>query len=125
VEAIEAISAVLAGEPRDLTGIELDLSGVPDLHRQVYRGARAIPPGRMRTYGEIAGDLGDPGAARAVGQALGQNPVPVIVPCHRVVAAAGKAGGFSAPGGVATKLRLLAIERASPQGQPDLFSSRP
>jgi len=69
----------------------------------------------------VAARLGDPGAARDVGQALGKNPFPIIVPCHRVVAASGKAGGFSARGGVATKLQLLMIENARPQGEPTLF----
>ena len=77
----------------------------------VYRVARDIPPGETLTYGEIAERLDDPGAARAVGQALGANPIPIIIPCHRVLAAGGRAGGFSAPGGVATKLELLEIER--------------
>ncbi len=77
------------------------------------------------TYGEIAARLGDPAAARAVGVALGRNPVPVIVPCHRVLAAGGRSGGFSAPGGIATKMRLLAIEDAAPGGQPDLFGLAP
>jgi methylated-DNA-[protein]-cysteine S-methyltransferase len=75
----------------------------------------------MVTYGDIAKQLGDPGAAQAVGQALGANPFPVIIPCHRVVAAGGKTGGFSAPGGAKTKLRMLAIERAKLGDAPDLF----
>ena len=77
----------------------------------VYRVARTIPPGETLTYGEIARRLDEPGAARAVGQALGANPIPVIIPCHRVLAAGDRAGGFSAPGGVITKLKLLEIER--------------
>jgi methylated-DNA-[protein]-cysteine S-methyltransferase len=78
----------------------------------VYELARTIRVGETLTYGEMAARLGDPARAREVGQALGRNPVPIIVPCHRVIAAHGRAGGFSAPGGVATKLRLLAIESA-------------
>ncbi|MBN8489515.1 MAG: MGMT family protein, partial [Burkholderiales bacterium] len=81
--------------------------------------ARAIPPGRTRTYGELALDLGEPGAARAVGQALGANPFAPIVPCHRILAAHGGAGGFSAPGGTRTKLQLLALERARLTPHPD------
>jgi methylated-DNA-[protein]-cysteine S-methyltransferase len=88
------------------------MDGVPAFHRRVYELTRQILPGETRTYGEIAADLGEPGAARAVGQALGRNPFPILVPCHRVLAAGGKAGGFSAPGGVATKWRLLDIEGA-------------
>ena len=91
------------------------------------RLTRAIPRGATRTYGEVAAELGDPGAARAVGQALGRNPFPIIVPCHRVLAAAGRPGGFSAHGGVATKLRLLAIEGAPGNAEFDFqwtFSAR-
>jgi len=109
--AMEGIVALLAGEAIDLQGVELDLGDVPEFDASVYRAARTIPPGKTLTYGEIAAKLGDPGLARDVGQALGTNPIPLIVPCHRVLAAGGRAGGFSAPGGVMTKLRLLEIER--------------
>jgi methylated-DNA-[protein]-cysteine S-methyltransferase len=115
--AIDAIVALLGGEPRDLSEIPLDLDGVPEFHQRVYDVARRIPSGGTMSYGEIATALGLPGAARAVGQALGRNPVAVIVPCHRVLAAGGRMGGFSATGGVATKRRMLAIER----GIPSLF----
>jgi methylated-DNA-[protein]-cysteine S-methyltransferase len=118
--AIEAIVALLRGEARDLRDIPLDLDGVPEFNRRVYEIARAIPPGKTMTYGE----LGDRLLARAVGQALGHNPVPLIVPCHRVVAASGKSGGFSAGGGVVTKLRLLTMEGAQPTG-PTLFDRLP
>ncbi|MFO0744482.1 MAG: methylated-DNA--[protein]-cysteine S-methyltransferase [Myxococcota bacterium] len=110
--AIEAITALLAGEPRDLGFIALDLADVPEAARRVYAVARTIGPGETLTYGEVAARLGTPGAARAVGQALGRNPFPIVVPCHRVLAAGGQDGGFSAPGGVATKRRLLALEGA-------------
>lgn len=109
-EAIGAITALLAGEPADLSGIPLDLSGVPLFHARVYEVVRAVPPGGTLTYGEIARHLEMPGSARAVGQAMGHNPFPPIVPCHRVLAAGGKPGGFSARGGQATKRRMLAIE---------------
>jgi methylated-DNA-[protein]-cysteine S-methyltransferase len=122
--AIEAIVALLRGEARDLRDLPLDLDGVPEFNRRVYEIARAIPPGKTMTYGEIAKQLGDRLLARAVGQALGHNPVPLIVPCHRVVAASGKSGGFSAGGGVVTKLRLLTIEGAQPTG-PTLFDRLP
>jgi methylated-DNA-[protein]-cysteine S-methyltransferase len=118
-DAITAIVTLLGGEPRDLASIDLDMGGVPDFHRRVYAIARAIPPGRTMTYGEIATRLGEPGAARAVGQALGRNPFAIIVPCHRVVAAGGRLGGFSANGGAATKRRILAIEGAG-QSEPTL-----
>jgi methylated-DNA-[protein]-cysteine S-methyltransferase len=88
------------------------MTRVPAFHRAVYAVARAIPPGETLTYGEVARRLGDPGSARAVGQALGRNPFAIIVPCHRVVAAGGATGGFSAHGGAATKRRILAIEGA-------------
>jgi methylated-DNA-[protein]-cysteine S-methyltransferase len=111
--AIEGIVALLEGESRDLTEVPLDFDdSVPEFHRRVYDVARTIKPGTTLSYGEIASRVGEPDAARAVGQALGRNPIPIVVPCHRVLAADGGTGGFSAPGGTATKLRLLAIEGA-------------
>jgi methylated-DNA-[protein]-cysteine S-methyltransferase len=111
--AIDGIVALLEGERRDLTDIQLDFDDtVPEFHRRVYDVARTIKPGTTMSYGEIATRLGERDAARAVGQALGRNPIPIIVPCHRVLAADGGTGGFSAPGGTATKLQLLAIEGA-------------
>jgi methylated-DNA-[protein]-cysteine S-methyltransferase len=120
-EAIGQITRLIRGEAVDLSGIVLDETGVAEFHRRVYAIARAIPPGRTLTYGEIADRLGDPSAARAVGQALGENPFPIVVPCHRVLAANGKLGGFSAPGGTATKLKLLRIEGAEAAAQLELF----
>ena len=108
--AIDVLVALLGGEPNNLSGIVLDMSGVTAFSRRVYEVARTIPPGATLSYGDIAARLGAPGAARAVGQALGRNPFALIVPCHRVIAAAGKLGGFSAHGSIATKARLLAIE---------------
>jgi methylated-DNA-[protein]-cysteine S-methyltransferase len=119
--AIRDIVRLLTGEARDLTRIDLDMSGTPEFHRRVYAVARAIPPGATQTYGEVARRIGDPGAARAVGQALGRNPFPIVVPCHRVLAAGGRPGGFSANGGRLTKLRLLSIERARTGDTPTLF----
>jgi methylated-DNA-[protein]-cysteine S-methyltransferase len=121
---IAEITALLAGERRDLSDAVLDCAAVPDFNRRVYDVARAIPPGSTLSYGEVAERLGDRGLAREVAQALGQNPFPIIVPCHRVMAAGGKTGGFSAPGGVRTKLKLLSIERAQPSG-PTLFDDLP
>jgi len=112
--AIDGITALLSGEAIDLSFVELDMARVPAFNRRVYDVARAIPPGRTLTYGEVAARMGARGQARAVGQALGRNPFPIVVPCHRVVAAGGRLGGFSAPGGAATKQRLLAIEGARP-----------
>jgi methylated-DNA-[protein]-cysteine S-methyltransferase len=121
---IEEIVALLRGERRDLNDAVLDCAAVPDFNRRVYEVARAIPPGSTLSYGEVAERLGDRALAREVAQALGQNPFPIIVPCHRVMAAGGKTGGFSAPGGVRTKLKLLSIERAQPSG-PTLFDDLP
>jgi methylated-DNA-[protein]-cysteine S-methyltransferase len=122
--AIDDINALLSGEKRDLTHIPVDDTATPDFNRRVYALARAIPPGQTKSYGDIAKALGDPLLARDVGQALGQNPTPIIVPCHRVLAANGKTGGFSAPGGVDTKMRVLTIEGAQPGG-PTLFDDLP
>jgi methylated-DNA-[protein]-cysteine S-methyltransferase len=118
--ACDGIAALLAGEARDLTGVALDLAGDAFALR-VYELVRGIPPGRTLSYGEVAKRLGAPGEARAVGEALARNPIPILVPCHRVLAAGGRLGGFSARGGVATKRRLLALEGAAPGGQPELF----
>ncbi len=123
--AIKAITALLAGEPRDLGFVDLDLTRVGDFEARVYAVARTIPPGATLTYGEVAGRLGDRTLARAVGQALGRNPWPIVVPCHRVLAADGRAGGFSAPGGLQTKARMLSIERAQVGGAPGLFDDLP
>ena len=123
--AIDGIVALLDGAPIDLSDLVLDESGVPEFHRAVYAIARTIAPGTTLSYGDIATRLGDPTQARAVGQALGQNPFAVIVPCHRVLAAGGAIGGFSAGGGAATKRRMLAIERARVGEEPDLFSAEP
>lgn len=122
--AVEGMAALLRGEPTDLADVRLDLDGLPEFHRRVYAIARAIPPGETLRYGDIAARLGQPGSARAVGRALGANPFPIIVPCHRVLAAGGGTGGFSATGGVVTKLRMLAIEGATDGGLP-LFASPP
>lgn len=121
--AIAAVTALLEGrptEPADLTHLVLDMEGVPPFHQRVYALARQIPPGETLTYGELARQLGEPGAARAVGQALGANPFAPVVPCHRILAAGAKSGGFSASGGVNTKLRMLLTERAQFNG-PGLF----
>ena len=119
--SIDAIGELLRGGDNDLQSVDIDMSRLPEFNQQVYAIARAIPPGRTRTYGEIAAELGDPLLARAVGQALGSNPFPIVVPCHRVMAAGGKSGGFSAPGGLVTKLKLLEIEGAPLGGSPGLF----
>lgn len=111
-EVIEKIRRHLRGEVQDFRDVAVELSCVPTFARQVYEAAREIHPGQTRTYGEIAKVLGQPAAAQEVGQALSKNPIPLIVPCHRVSAADGKLGGFSAPGGRTTKAKLLALEGA-------------
>ena len=119
---IGRVRHLLEGDRDAMLDVALDYEGVPPFHRRVYEAARAIVPGRVKTYGELARELGDAGASRAVGQALGHNPFAPIVPCHRILAAQGASGGFSAEGGARTKLRMLEIERAvlSPDG-PGLF----
>jgi methylated-DNA-[protein]-cysteine S-methyltransferase len=109
--AADQIVTLLRGEASDLSSIALDMDRLPPFHRRVYEVARGIGPGTTLSYGDLAARLGRPGAARAVGQALGRNPFAIVVPCHRVLAAGGRIGGFSASGGVGTKLRLLSIER--------------
>lgn len=123
--AIRRIRSLLAGAHDDLADLELDLRDVSPFHRRVYECVRAIGPGRTTTYGEVAARIGEPGAARAVGQALGENPFAPIVPCHRVLAAGGRSGGFSAAGGVSTKLRMLEIENARIGAAPGLFDTAP
>lgn len=117
------VQALLQGQADSLLDVPLDMTGVPAFHQRVYGMARAIAPGRTLTYGEVAAALGEPGAARAVGQALGHNPFAPIVPCHRVLAAGTRSGGFSAPGGVDTKLRMLLIEGARFGSEPGLFDA--
>ncbi len=110
--AINDIAALMRGEKKTLRAIQLDMSRVAAFNARVYDTTRAIAPGSTRTYGEIARAIGDPDSARAVGQALGRNPFAIIVPCHRVVGANDKLVGFSANGGIRTKLKMLKIEGA-------------
>ena len=119
--AVDRVLVLLQDGRADLADIAVDLTAAPEFHRKVYEVARTIPPGQTLTYGEIAKRLGVPHESREVGQALGRNPVAIIVPCHRVLGADGKMGGFSATGGVATKRRMLEIERASAVGAGPLF----
>lgn len=122
--AIDDMVALLGGRPKDLAHVTVDEDGISEFNRRVYQIARGIPAGRTLSYGEIAERLGDRSLAREVAQALSQNPTPIVVPCHRVLAAGGKMGGFSAPGGVRTKLRLLTIEGAQTV-TPALFDRLP
>ena len=109
---IAEIQALLAGQPRDLKSARLDYAGLSDFQVRIYQRIRDIPPGETVTYGDLARELGDVALSRAVGDALGRNPFPIVAPCHRILAAGGGKGGFSAPGGTTTKLRLLEIEGA-------------
>lgn len=123
-EAMGKVVALLAGEDADLGDVPLDLEG-SDFELQVWQAARRIPRGEVRSYGEVAQEIGAPGAALAVGVALGRNPAPILVPCHRVLGSGGKSGGFSAPGGVDTKFRMLEIEGARRPGDAGLFETLP
>ena len=123
-DAIDRVLRLLKGEVIDLGDVQLDLGAMPEFHQKVYAIARTLPPGQTMTYGEIAKRLGVPHESREVGQALGRNPVAIIVPCHRVLGADGKMGGFSANGGVATKRRILEIEGAPAVGAGPLFEHR-
>jgi O-6-methylguanine DNA methyltransferase len=116
---IKRVRRHLIGDLQDFRDVELDLESSGPFSQQVYEAARAIEAGETRSYGALAASINHPGAARAVGQALGRNPIGLIIPCHRVLAAGRKIGGFSAHGGQATKMRMLAIEGAGFQGTVD------
>jgi len=124
-DAVARIQQLLATGQADLSPISVDFSRLADFEREVYLVARQVPPGRTITYGEIARKVGQVSDSRRVGQAMGANRWPIVVPCHRVLGADGKAGGFSAPGGLDTKLRLLAIEKARVGDDPGLFDDLP
>lgn len=125
-DAIARVREHLAGKPQDLARIPLDVTGVSEFNARVFRAVQAVPAGKTSTYGEVAAVVGSPGASRAVGRAMATNPWPVIVPCHRVVAAGGAAGGFSAYGGVLTKGRILELEGGTlaATAQVSLFDAR-
>lgn len=123
--AADAVVRLLSGQAEAFGEVQLDLGKLAEFERRVLELTRAIKPGETRTYGQIAAELGSPGAARAVGRALGANPIPIIIPCHRVLAAGGKSGGFSAPGGASTKLKMLEIEGATRTSEPELFARLP
>jgi methylated-DNA-[protein]-cysteine S-methyltransferase len=110
-EAVAAVTRYFAGNETDFAGFTLDLSEQDSFFKEIYAAARRVGWGRTTTYGTLAKELGaGPEAARDVGEAMAKNPVALFIPCHRVLAAGGKVGGFSAPGGAATKLRMLALE---------------
>jgi methylated-DNA-[protein]-cysteine S-methyltransferase len=112
--AVDAIRAYAEGDTTGFDAVPLDLSGIDEFRLAIYAAARALGHGEVVTYGELADRAGHPGMARETGTALGRNPIPLIVPCHRIIAAGGKLGGFSARGGTDTKKRLLAHEHAAP-----------
>ena len=119
-DAADRIRALLAGEDADLDPIPVDVSGSSDFNQSVYEVVRRIPPGEALTYGEVARRVGEPGGAQAVGRAMGANPIPIIIPCHRVIGANREMVGFSANGGVETKRRMLLVE-GCPEVPPTLF----
>ncbi len=121
---VAALGRYFVGEPVDFSAIEVELGSISDVQREIYAVLRQIPWGEITTYGELAQRLGTPGGARAIGQAMGRNPVPVIIPCHRVLASGGGLGGFSAPGGRTTKQRLLELERRAAVETLPLFAPR-
>lgn len=120
---VERIAGHLGGAGTNYADVALDDDAVGAWEMRVYRAAAAIPFGETRTYGALARELGRPDAAQAVGQALGRNPWPIVIPCHRILAADGRTGGFSAPGGARTKLRLLEIEGALAPASLPLFAA--
>ena len=119
--AIDAMVALLRGQPCDFSDVTLDMHGVAPFNRRVHQFARAIPRGETLTYAEFARRLGASGAAHAVGQAIGRNPLTLIVPCHRALAGAGEADGSCMNGGVISKRRLLSLEGALARSVPTLF----
>jgi methylated-DNA-[protein]-cysteine S-methyltransferase len=124
-QAIAGVTALLRGERVDLAALPLDERGIPELHRRIYDIVRRIPCGSTLSYGQVAAQLGNRQLARAVGQAMALNPFAPVVPCHRVLGADGRPGGFSARGGLRTKLQLLTIEHARLSPEPDLFADPP
>jgi methylated-DNA-[protein]-cysteine S-methyltransferase len=114
-DAIDRMVSSLRGEADDLVDVPLDLDALPPFQRKVFEVVRTIPAGETLSYGEVAAAVGSPGAARAVGQALGRNPFPIVIPCHRVLAAGGRIGGFTAQGGVSVKAKMLAAEGVTPR----------
>ncbi|HEY3672281.1 MAG TPA: methylated-DNA--[protein]-cysteine S-methyltransferase [Acidimicrobiia bacterium] len=115
LDAIDRMVASLRGEADDLVDVPLDLDALPPFRRKVLEVVRTIPAGETLSYGDVATAVGSPGAARAVGQALGRNPFPIVIPCHRVLAAGGRIGGFTAAGGASVKAKMLAAEGVMPR----------
>jgi methylated-DNA-[protein]-cysteine S-methyltransferase len=112
-DVLERLRRYAEGEPMDMRDVPVAVDHLSEFQRRVVKACRAIPAGERRTYGQLAAAAGSPGAARAVGQVMATNRVPLVVPCHRVVASGGGLGGFSAPQGLTMKRRLLSLEEAS------------
>lgn len=112
-QIVDRVQRHLAGDPQDFANVLYDFTKVPEFVRSVLQATLDIKPGRTTTYGELAAAIGlGPSAARAIGSALGANPWPLLIPCHRVIAATGGMTGFSGPGGIGMKVKLLALEGA-------------
>lgn len=124
-QALTALESYFQGVSVSLENLLLDESLVSEFNARAYRELRSVPRGKMITYGDLAQRIGQPSAAQAMGLAMSKNPWPVIVPCHRVVGANGKLIGFSAHGGVDTKLRLLTLEGTQFGASPGLFDDAP
>lgn len=120
-DVIARIVAAMSGEVVAFDDVALADESLPEFDRRVYAVTSAIPRGSTLTYGDVAARLGQPGAAQAVGRALGRNPFPIVIPCHRILGAGTEIGGFSAPGGTATKQAMLALEGVAGFGEPTLF----
>lgn len=116
-QTIETVKRYFAGDRVDFSDVTLDLTDQSDAFREIYATARRVGYGETTTYGRVAKEIGRTGweAAREVGQAMARNPVALIIPCHRVLAAGGKLGGFSAPGGAETKVKMLSLEGVRPE----------
>ncbi len=121
MDAVAQARSYFEGARPDFSGVALDLAGIDPFRRQIYDVLLTVRYGETLTYGELAVKIGAPDGAQAVGQAMGSNPIPLIIPCHRVLAAGGKIGGFSAPGGADTKERMLALEGVYINNQPRLL----
>jgi methylated-DNA-[protein]-cysteine S-methyltransferase len=109
-QLIRKVKAHMAGDSQNFSDMPLNLNGTSEFQRSVYLAAQKIPSGNVITYADLAKAIGKPKAARAIGNALAKNPIPLIIPCHRIIASSGKLGGFSAPGGFKTKSALLHCE---------------
>jgi methylated-DNA-[protein]-cysteine S-methyltransferase len=120
-QVIQDVHWYLSGRNTDFSAAALDLANVGAFEQKVYALVRSIPWGRTMSYGDIARQIGTPHAARAVGQALARNPIPIIIPCHRILAKGHRIGGFSAYGGRLTKERLLALEGVRLEAAPPLL----